>query len=145
MSVGLGFMIMIGGDPCGASPTISSVGTPATQLQGNCAAQELQIRTVVSLSVTLTGTGCTLQRRFYFGSSSTPSYGSWTNIATTGTSVNDDVNVGLYTTNSGAGYGSLGTYYYNVEYRIIGTDDSTVCDGPDASSQWSATIYSCMA
>lgn len=145
MSFGFGPVVLVPIDFCGDSPLISTVGTPTTNNQGDCATVDLQIRTAVTLSATLTGTGCALQRRYYFGSSATPTYGSWVTIATTGSSINHDQDVGLYTTNSGVGYGSLGTYYYNVEYQIIGTDGSTVCDGPDAATQWSATIYSCMA
>lgn len=145
MSVGVGFPFMFNSDPCAASPLISSVGATSVNNAGNCAGTDLQFRNVITLSATLTGTGCELQRRYAFSSSATPSYGSWVTIATTGSSYNHDQDVGLYTTDSGVGFGSLGTYYYDVQYRIIGTDGTTVCDGPDAPAQWSGTIYACTA
>lgn len=144
MVTGVGFRIITSGDPCSAAPTMTSVGTPAVQTVGNCLGQNLTIRITVSLSGTLTGTGCKIQRRTHFGTSSTPSYGSWTDLATTGSSITHDYNAGILTTDSGAGTpGSGATYYYNAQYQIIGTDGSTVCDGPDSSSQWSGTVYQC--
>lgn len=137
-------MILAAGDPCGLSPTISSVGTPATQAAGNCSTTDLTIRTTVSLSATLTGTGCKLQKRTYFGTSATPSYSGWSDEATTGSSINHDYTAPLFTTDSGAGWGpSATTYYYNVQYQIVGTDGSTVCDGPDTATQWTDTVYTC--
>lgn len=140
-------MILRGQSPCASSPTISSVGTPTTQTVGNCAGQNLTIRTSITLSGNLQGTQSVQKRTSYQNTGpSSQSWSGWSDISGwSGSSGNYDYSAGLVTTDSGTGTGSLGTYYYDIEIRILGSDDSTVCDGPDTTSQWSATVYSCFA
>lgn len=152
MTVGLGFMILPGvSDPCASSPTISSVGTPAVSSNGNCGLFDpLDITTSVTLSGTIP-TGGAIQYQYYWGTSSggTPT-GTWTNVpgwsGTTDTLVHSPDQGGFAPYTRNAGETLLGTYYYKVQFRILGTDGTTVCDGPDLSSTLTVTnVYTCAA
>lgn len=141
MTTGVGFGILGRvADPCASSPTISSVGTPTITENANCTTiLDSTLSTDVTLSGNL-GAGQKCQYRDYLGTSATPSYGSWTDLFTSGSSGTRNRTVqGSTTPNANTPV----TYYYNAEFRILGSDGTTVCDGPDASSQWTDDMYPC--
>lgn len=149
MTVGIGPMILpkASADPCATSPNISSVGTPTISDNGNCGTFT---GLKMSTSLTLTGTkpaNVSVQYRWKFDQSTgTVPGGSWVTWSSfsgsSGTLVIEPV--GPYARFSGENL--LGTFYYRVEFRIVGTDGSTVCDGPDLSAQTTVTsVYDCFA
>lgn len=140
--IGLGPMILAGYDPCAASPTITSAGASSVGATGDCSTVDLRMDTTVTLSASLPA-DYTLEKRTYFGTSSTPSYGGWSDSGLSGTGGTYQDNVGLWTTTDNGN--SSATYYYNIQWRIVGRDGSTVCDGPDSATQWSGTVYDCFA
>lgn len=146
MTVGPGFCIVVrpSSSPCAASPSFSSVGTPFVNDVGTCPFDNLVIRTNVSLSGTIPSGGA-IQFRTYFGTSSggTPS-GTWTNVpGWSGSSgVHDFQPVGDYVAYD-TGTPLSGTYYYKAEFRLLGTDSSTVCASQTSNTLNLGTLYSC--
>lgn len=133
------------GAPCDGMPTISSVGSSFVTATGGCTNEPLTIRTALNLSGTIP-TGGSVEYRFSWTTSGTPSYGSWTEwSAFSGSSGNLDINVELGTGTTVNNSNPSSTYNYDIQFRLIGTDGTTVCDGPDTGAGWSGTVYSCFA
>jgi len=131
-------------NPCGGMPTLNTVGTPSVTQQGDCSIQNLVVSTQLTTSASLP-TGASVEYRAYWGTSGTPSFTdpwtTWSGFTGANDTLNNDL--GFFTTDSGAGSGSPTTYYYAIQFRLIGTDGSTVCDGPDQSSTISMSVYDC--
>lgn len=138
MSVGVGFPFMSNQDPCAAAPVLT-VGSTTELNAGDCNTQNHELRTAVTLSAPLP-TGYTLERRVAFSTSATPSYGSWADTGLTDSGNFDYETMLLTSTDNG---NASNTYYFDIEFRIVGVDDTTVCDGPDHATQWSGTLYDC--
>lgn len=134
-----------GGNPCDGMPTISSVGSSSVVSTGDCTSAPITLRTTLTISGSLPG-GAAVQYRTSWGTSATPSYGSWiTWGAFTGTSDNLDINTEVGSGSTTDNGNSSSTYYYAIQFQLLGTDTSTVCDGPDTGAGWSGLVYSCFA
>jgi hypothetical protein len=131
---------MFNSDPCAGSPTLT-VGSTTELNAGDCSTQNHTVRTAITLSAALP-TGYTLERRVSFSTSATPSYGSWADSGLTDTG-NFDYDTMLLTSSPNANPSN--TWYYDIQFRITGTNGTAVCDGPDTATQWSATLYDCTA
>lgn len=140
MTVSMGWMVLGHPDPCLQAPTLT-VGTTSELNAGDCDTVNHELRTGVTLSASLPA-GYTLERRLAFSQNATPSYGSWADSGLTA-SGNYDYETMLLTSTPNANPSN--TWYFDIEFRIVGTDGSTVCDGPDHVTQWSGTLYNCTA
>lgn len=129
-------------DPCAGVPNFSSVGTPSVTANGSCPLTSLTLST----SITITGSlpaGAKIQyRQSWSTSSGTVPSGGWSDVS--GWSGTTDTHT--YQPNDSVRYSGttlIGTYYYKVEFRIVGTDGTTVCDSETYKSLTVTSVYSC--
>lgn len=135
--------------PCTDMVTLSSTGDPYNQDNGSCGSSPPIIRTTFTLSGNLP-TGAIVQARTSFNKTGTPSYGSWGNASSfsegssTGYHNYGHAVGGLVWSFADQGNGNDGTYYFDIQFRLLGTDSTTVCGDPmDGNSQLSITLYNC--
>lgn len=150
----LAFMVSL--DPCAGVPDMSTVGTPTVSDDGDCG---LFDGLKWSTSLTLTGSlpaNAKVQYRYEFSTSSNPdptndSWHDWSAFSgSSDTLVVEPISMagsgwpGPYARN--AGETLIGTGYFQIEFRVIGTDGSTVCDDTDGESTTSSTtsVYTCV-
>ena len=150
--------MLINPDPCSGVPDISSVdSSPTLSDNGNCS---LFDGLKWDVDLTLTGTlpqGAKVQYRYDFSTSSNPDPANGTWADWSGFSGSSDTITIEPQSMTGSGFpgpyartsgeNSIGTGYFQAEFRVIGTDGTTVCDDTGGESGTSSTtdVWSCAA
>lgn len=114
--------------------TLGTTGTTSNTAGGDCDLVFYKLSTTLGMSASLE-TGMKVQYRTYDNLGSPGTWSGWFDWpgGYSGTSDTFDAEFAEYTSTS-----PDSTLYYGIQFRLIGTDGSTVCEtGPQRTSTWS--------
>lgn len=144
MAIALFGMMVTGANPCADTPSIFSVATPSASSSGSCAGETGPTFTTDVILTDTLPTGAKVQYRSRWADTTGSPSGSWIDFPGGYVGTNDTLSDSYSGVMSEIGAGSANGYY-DVEFRIVGTDGTTQCGSTSSGSQSWTNVDWCMA